>query len=148
VIVDAPVPGQRVTSPVTISGRARVFEAVVSITIAQGGKPLVETTTMSAQGQVLSAFSTQVAFGLAGGLTEAAGCIRVYEASAKDGSPTNVVQIPVTLTGGPVPPSTGNAGLAGRGSRNQEVATTAVGTMFLVVLLAWRVATDERGARK
>lgn len=146
IIVDTPVPGQRVTSPVLISGRARVFEAVVSITIAQGGKPLVETTTMAAEGQVLSAFSTQVAFALAGGVSEAAGCIRVYEASARDGSPVNVVQIPVTLATGPVPPSTGNGGLVDEASGGQSVATAAIAAACILVLLSLPVVR-RRGTR-
>jgi Cu-Zn family superoxide dismutase len=112
IVVDSPAPLARVTSPVTISGRARVFEATVSITIFdRTGTPIVNTFTTAAEaGPVLAPFSTSVAFNIP---TEQPGCIRVFEASARDGSPVNVVQVPVTLVPGAVvqPPSTGSGGL-------------------------------------
>jgi Cu-Zn family superoxide dismutase len=110
VIVDTPASGARVTSPVAISGRARVFEAHVSITIfGQSGAVLADTFTMAAEaGPALSPFAASVPFSLA---TEQPGCIRVFESSARDGSPVNVVQVPVTLAPGVTPPSTGDAGL-------------------------------------
>jgi hypothetical protein len=62
-------------------------------------------------GPALSPFAASVPFSVA---TEQPGCIRVFEASARDGSPVNVVQVPVTLSPGVTPPSTGDAGLAAR----------------------------------
>jgi hypothetical protein len=112
VIVDKPTENQRVTSPVQISGRAQVFEAHVSITIFDAsGKAIVNTFTL-AQGmaEAPTPFSTQVPFTVT---TEQLGCIRVFESSAKDGSPINVVQRSVVLVPPTVkPPSTGDGGLA------------------------------------
>lgn len=49
---------------------------------------------MSAEGQTLSPFSEDVTFSV-GAPTSA--CLWVYEASARDGSPIHVGQVPVLL---------------------------------------------------
>jgi hypothetical protein len=117
IIVERPSAGARVTSPVQVSGRARVFEAQVSITIYDGSaRPIVNTFTMAREGGVLSPFSASVAFTVA---REQAGCIRVFETSARDGSPINVVQIPVTLAT-MTPPGTGSGGLLGPDSSTRD----------------------------
>jgi len=121
-ILNAPVAGATVTSPVHLEGRARVFEANVRITIySASGMVLADTFTTAAEaGPVLAPFSADVPFTV---LTSQAGCIRVFEESAMDGSPRNVVQVEVNLSPGaapsptptpaPVmPPSTGDGGLA------------------------------------
>ena len=75
----------------------------------QSGAVLADTFTTAAEaGPSLAPFSTSVSFSVA---SEQPGCIRVFEASARDGSPVNVVQVPVTLAPGVTPPSTGDAGL-------------------------------------
>ena len=109
-IVSAPLAGQRVTSPIPISGRARVFEAAVSIDVfdATGGL-LVHTFTMASQGAPSFApFAASVSFTVT---REQTGCIRVFEQSARDGSPVNTVQVPVTLGLSIAPPNTGDGGL-------------------------------------
>jgi hypothetical protein len=109
-IVEMPLPGARVTSPVPISGRARVFEASVRIIIFnQAGAIIANTFTTAAEaGPALAPFSTSVAFTVS---AEQPGCVRVFEESARDGSPVNVVQVPVVLAASITPPSTGNGGL-------------------------------------
>jgi hypothetical protein len=110
-IVNAPLAGQRVTSPMPISGRARVFEAAVSIDVfdASGGL-LVHTFTMASGGApALAPFAASVPFAVT---REQTGCIRVFEASARDGSPVNVVQVPITLGFAIAPPNTGDGGLS------------------------------------
>jgi hypothetical protein len=143
VIVDRPTENQRLTSPVLISGRAQVFEAHVSITIFDAsGRAIVDTFTL-AQGmaEAPTPFSAQVPFAVT---TEQLGCIRVFESSAKDGSPINVVQRPVILspTVGPSvkPPSTGDGGLApadgGQASPGAgQVAGIAAGASLVVLSL-------------
>jgi Immunoglobulin-like domain of bacterial spore germination len=122
VIVDRPTESQRVTSPVLISGRAQVFEAHVSITIFDAsGKAIANTFTL-AQGvaEAPTPFSAQVPFTVT---REQLGCIRVFESSAKDGSPINVVQRSVILVPpGVRPPSTGDGGLAAAEDRSQTLA--------------------------
>jgi hypothetical protein len=93
--VDAPVAGASVTSPVTVSGRIAAFEATFRITIFdRRGAQIAEQQGMSAEGQTLSAFSQDIAFSIS---EDTDACIWVYEISARDSKPTNIVQIPVSL---------------------------------------------------
>jgi hypothetical protein len=107
-ILDTPADGASVSSPVTVSGKARTFEANVRITIYDAsGAVLVDTFTTAAEaGPVLADFSESVAFSVA---SEQAGCVRVWEESAQDGSPRNVVQVQVTLQGPATPTATSTA---------------------------------------
>lgn len=97
ILVQTPGVGERVSSPVTISGSANVFEAVVSIAILdEHGRTVASTFTMATCGTgCRGSFATDVRFDVG---TRQPGTIRVYEVSAKDGSPLHVVEIPVTLT--------------------------------------------------
>ena len=94
--VSAPAPGARVTSPLQVSGQARVFEATVSLALLNAvGRTIAEGfTTAEAGAPALAPFSTTLAFTVT---TETPACLWVFEASARDGSPINVVQIPLTL---------------------------------------------------
>lgn len=96
ILVESPRIGQRVSSPVTISGSANVFEAVVSILILdRNGDPVASTFTMATCGTgCRGTYSTDVRYDVG---TTQPGTIRVYEVSAMDGSQINVVDIPVTL---------------------------------------------------
>jgi hypothetical protein len=123
-ILNQPIAGATVTSPVHLAGFARVFEAHVDIQIlSASGAVLVETFTMSAEaGPTLAPFSADVPFTV---LTPQAGCIRAFAYSPADGTPRSIVQVEVNLspgtaptpaapaTPGPItPPSTGSGGLA------------------------------------
>lgn len=96
IVVTSPRPGDQVSSPVRIRGNADVFEATVSIDILDSaGIPIVRTFTTATCGTgCRGTFSTSVRFAVD---TTQPGTIRVYESSAKDGKPINVVDIPVTL---------------------------------------------------
>jgi hypothetical protein len=95
-MVTSPGSGDEVSSPVSIEGNADVFEATVSIAILDSaGKPIVRTfTTASCGTGCRGTFSKAVPFTVD---TTQPGTIRVYESSAEDGKPINVVEIPVTL---------------------------------------------------
>jgi hypothetical protein len=97
ILVQSPAIGERVSSPVRISGTADVFEAVVSIAILdQQGRVIASTFTMATCGTgCRGTFSTDVPYDVA---TTQHGTVRVYEVSAMDGSEIHVVDIPVTLT--------------------------------------------------
>lgn len=97
ILVEQPGIGDRVSSPVTISGTADVFEAVVSILILdQRGRTVASTFTMATCGTgCRGTYSVDVRYDVE---TTQPGTIRVYEVSAMDGSPIHVVEIPVTLT--------------------------------------------------
>jgi hypothetical protein len=144
-ILDEPMMGDTVTSPVHVSGLARVFEANVRVTIySASGMVLEDTFTTAAEaGPALAPFAADVAFGV---LSEQAGCIRVWEESAQDGSPRNVVQVEVNLSPGaaaatptpaPVtPPDTGDAGLShGPAEWPTPAAFAAAAMLVLVVTL-------------
>jgi Immunoglobulin-like domain of bacterial spore germination/Sporulation and spore germination len=97
ILVDTPDVGDRVSSPVTIAGTADVFEAVVSIAILDANGDVVSSSfTMATCGTGCRGdYMTDVRYDVD---RTQQGTIRVYEVSAKDGSPINVVEIPVTLT--------------------------------------------------
>jgi germination protein M len=96
ILVESPLVGQRVSSPVTISGTADVFEAVVSISVLDArGNEIVRTFTMATCGSgCRGTYTKSVRFNVS---RTQPGTIHVYEVSAKDGSEINVVDIPVTL---------------------------------------------------
>ena len=97
-VIDEPSTDDTVTSPVTISGQVLAFEATYQIGIFDAdGNSIVETFGTAGPGEIgeLAPFSIDVAFNV----DEATpACIWVYEASAMDGSPIHVGQIPVTLS--------------------------------------------------
>lgn len=97
ILVEQPTPGEQVSSPVTVSGTANVFEATVSIRIVDAdGNKLKETFTTATCGTGCRGdYSKNVPFQEVNEETEA--FIEVYESSAEDGSDTNLVRIPVTL---------------------------------------------------
>ena len=99
--VDAPEADDSATSPVTVSGRIVAFEAQFNITIYDAaGAEIADVPARSEEGQVLSPFSKDVFFSVT---EETPVCIWVYDASPRDGSPVDVVQIPVTLEPGGEP---------------------------------------------
>lgn len=96
ILVESPGIGESVSSPVTISGNADVFEATVSISIFDaGGNEIVRTFTTASCGSGCRGFySKAVRFEVD---ETQRGVIEVYEASAEDGSKQKVVEIPVIL---------------------------------------------------
>ncbi|MFF5216028.1 Gmad2 immunoglobulin-like domain-containing protein [Micromonospora sp. NPDC000442] len=96
VVVTGPVIGDRVTSPVTVTGSADVFEATVNVRVldAAGRQLATAFTTATCGTGCRGAYRVTVRYRLP---TEQAGTIEVYEVSADDGSRTNVVAVPVTL---------------------------------------------------
>ena len=97
IIVQSPVIGEQVTGPVTVSGTADVFEAVVSVRIldSAGGEIARTFTTASCGTGCRGDYSVAVSYTVP---KAEPGTIEVFESSAKDGQPINVQQIPVTLT--------------------------------------------------
>ncbi|MEQ7006723.1 Gmad2 immunoglobulin-like domain-containing protein [Actinopolymorpha sp. B17G11] len=97
IVVTSPHIGAAVTSPVTVSGTANVFEATVSIRIldASGAEIATAFTTATCGTGCRGSYSTAVRFAV--GRTQP-GTIQVYEVSAENGSRIHVVDIPVTLS--------------------------------------------------
>lgn len=98
ILVEGPLIGAVVSNPVTVSGTANVFEATVSLRILdQNGNEIARTFTNASCGTgCRGTFSVAVSYRVP---SQQRGTIEVYESSARDGSPINVVRIPVTLTG-------------------------------------------------
>jgi hypothetical protein len=96
VVVYEPAIGQRVTSPVTVSGTADVFEAVVSLRIldARGTEVATRFTGATCGTGCRGSYSTVVPYRVG---VEQPGTVEVFHVSARDGSRVDVVDIPVTL---------------------------------------------------
>ncbi len=95
ILVESPLPGDRVTSPIRVRGTANVFEATVSFEVRDDHGKVVRrsfTTATSGTG-TRGIFDTELAVqGAAGPVT-----IVAFEASAEDGSPLHVTTVPVTV---------------------------------------------------
>ena len=96
IVVRTPQPGDEVVSPVTIAGTADVFEATVSIVILdESGQELAATFATATCGTgCRGRYSAEVSFFTE---TRQSGTITVFESSAEDGTPRNLVTIPVVL---------------------------------------------------
>ena len=96
ITVQNPAIGEQVSSPVTVSGTADVFEAVVSVRILDSaGNQIARTfSTASCGTGCRGGYSVPVSYSVT---RQEPGTIEVFESSAKDGQPVNVQQIPVTL---------------------------------------------------
>lgn len=99
IVVRTPVPGDEIVSPVTVAGTADVFEATVSIRIldANGQELAAAFATATCGTGCRGKYSAEVFF-----FTEERqdGTIEVFESSAADGSPLNLVSVPVELVPG------------------------------------------------
>jgi hypothetical protein len=95
IVIESPLPGDSVASPIRVTGTANVFEATVSFEVRDHAGDVVMrgfTTATSGNG-TRGTFETELAVPeLAGPAT-----IVAFEASAEDGSPLHVVQVPVTV---------------------------------------------------
>ena len=96
IVVTGPTVGQRVTSPLTVTGTADVFEATVSLRVLDAGGREIATafTTASCGSGCRGDYRAVVTWRAA---REQAGTVEVYEVSANDGSRVNVVRVPVRL---------------------------------------------------
>lgn len=96
ILVEAPSPGDQVSSPIRVTGTANVFEATFLIELTDAaGKVVVQQTVMATSGS-----GTRGTFDVAlryAGHQPGPGKLTVFDASAKDGSRQDVVDIPVVL---------------------------------------------------
>jgi spore germination protein GerM len=96
IVVEQPTIGVAVSSPVEVSGTADVFEATVSLRILDaGGNEIASGVTNATCGTgCRGTFRTTLAFHVD---QDQPGTVEVFEASAENGQPVNIVDIPVTL---------------------------------------------------
>lgn len=97
IVVTAPVAGDRVASPVTVTGTADVFEATVSVRVLDAAGREVGTafTTASCGSGCRGAYRLAVRYR---GAAAGGGVVEVFQVSARDGSRVDVVRVPVELT--------------------------------------------------
>lgn len=95
ILVESPLPGDTVSSPIALRGTANVFEATVSLEVRDAADDvLLDTFTTATSGTgTRGTFSTSLA------VPETDGAVTVvaFESSAEDGSPLHVVRVPLTL---------------------------------------------------
>jgi hypothetical protein len=96
ITVQNPAVGEQVTSPVTVSGTADVFEAVVSVRILDSaGHEIARTFSQASCGTGCRGdYSASLSYTVA---QAEPGVIEVFETSPKNGQPVNVQSIPVVL---------------------------------------------------
>ncbi|MBI2324732.1 MAG: Gmad2 immunoglobulin-like domain-containing protein [Chloroflexi bacterium] len=99
ILVKEPASGEQLNAAVVVSGEASVFEANVQYrVVTASGKVLAEGhTTATVGAPQKGTYRVEVSF-------EApyygeAGFVEVFERSAKDGSISDIVRVPVTITG-------------------------------------------------
>lgn len=97
IVVGSPPLGEEVSNPITVSGTADVFEAVVSIRVLDAsGHQLARTTVTASCGSgCRGTYSKEVSYSID---ERQPGVVVVYEVSEEDGKPIDPVRIPVVLT--------------------------------------------------
>ena len=97
ITVTAPLSNTRITTPVTISGDASVFEAALQWRIVDGGGKVLSEgiTTASAGAPARGTFRVVASF--APPAADTIGSIQVYDRSPKDGTVDELVSVPVVI---------------------------------------------------
>lgn len=97
IVVLDPVIGQRVTSPITVTGTADVFEATVNVRLldAAGRQIAAAFTTASCGSGCRGDFRIRLPYRSGGGR---AATLEAYQVSPRDGSRRDVVAVPVDLS--------------------------------------------------
>lgn len=97
IFIDSPAWGATAQSPLLVSGIANVFEAQFRIELLDSsGNSLADASAMATCGTgCWGEFAERIVYTIA---ETQWGTLRIYEPSAKDGSPTNVVEYRVRLT--------------------------------------------------
>lgn len=96
ILVDSPAWGGKLSEGDTIRGTANVFEATFQMELKDAaGLRLFESTITAASGTgTRGAWSAKAVLG---STASSKGTLKVFEYSAKDGKPINVIEIPVLL---------------------------------------------------
>ncbi len=96
ILVERPTPGDEVASPLRITGSANTFEAtfIAEVHDAAGATLQRKTITATSGSGTRGTFDATLTFTAP---REEMGALVVYESSARDGSPINVVSIPIKL---------------------------------------------------
>jgi hypothetical protein len=97
ILVESPLPGEAVTSPLRVTGTANTFEAtfILNVVDAEGLIVYDHFVTATSGTGTRGTFDTTATFEVP---NPGNGSVIVFERSAKDGSQINVVEIPVRLS--------------------------------------------------
>ena len=95
ILVESPLPGETVSSPIRVSGTANVFEATVSFEVRDAADAVIDESFTTAT----SGTGTRGTFEHVLEVPDVDGPVTIvaFEASAEDGSPLHVVRVPVTI---------------------------------------------------
>lgn len=98
ILVESPAPGEDVRSRLEVSGTSNTFEAGIEWLVTDWDGRIVKEgfTTATAGTGTWGTFAFEVDLA---GLAPGRITLVVFESSPKDGSPTNVYEVPLTLTG-------------------------------------------------
>ena len=96
VLIEVPVPGQAVYSPLEVSGMANTFEANVQYSVTDGEGLIVDEgfTTATAGNGTFGTFTVTSEFEVT---RPGVGAVIGFETSAEDGSQVNVYEVPVEI---------------------------------------------------
>ena len=96
ILLESPLPGDTVASPIVINGTANTFEATFQVRLVDaGGSKVYEHYVTATSGTgTRGTFHESIAFR---GAAPGPGTLEVFEVSAKDGSEINSVKVPVSL---------------------------------------------------
>ncbi|TDB36892.1 MAG: hypothetical protein D9V44_10305 [Actinobacteria bacterium] len=96
ILVESPTPGQTATGAVRVMGNANVFEATFIAEIRDAAGAVLAKKVVTATSGTGTRGTFDVTFSFTTPKTQM-GSLVVYESSAKDGSPINVVTVPLKL---------------------------------------------------
>lgn len=98
IVMESPYPGQSVAAPLTVTGFSRTFEATVvwEVTLPPDEEVVAEGFTTAAQPDVDRFGPFEFTVELPPTASGPA-VLRVFEESARDGSPVNVYEVPVVV---------------------------------------------------
>jgi hypothetical protein len=96
ILVESPLPGETVSSPVIVRGTSNTFEATMRVEVRRGSDVLVaETVTASSGSGERGTFAATLDVAASPGPV----MLVAFEPSAENGEPLHTVTIPLTLSG-------------------------------------------------
>lgn len=98
IIVYSPTRNMRVGTPIIVEGEARVFENTVSYRLVDNNSNIIAEGFTTANSPDIGQFGPFRGELVYQSETDGAGTLEVFWYSAKDGTPADVVTIPVTYT--------------------------------------------------
>lgn len=97
IVINTPLSNQSISSPVEISGRARVFEGLVLFRVRDSQNNILATSSSQTDAGAQAWGQYEVTLGFPKPLTPA-GFVEVYTESARDGSDQDLIKIPVKFS--------------------------------------------------